>query len=96
MADTDATFGLHLKRLRAERGLTYRKLAEDCGMAYSILHRAEHGKGTSLAHAARIAEALGSSLAGMLQPVSCFRCCDTPPPGFSCNACGAQGEESAS
>ena len=92
----EAVFAAHLKRLRAEQGLTYRALAAKCGLAYSLVHRAERSGNTSVHHAGRIAEGLGVPLAAMLEPLtppSCSRCLDRPPAGFTCNGCGAKGEE---
>lgn len=95
MTGVETTFAAHLKRLRAEQGLTFRQLAEKTGLAFSLIHRAEHGKGTSLYHAGRIADGLGVPLAAMLEPLtppSCSRCLDHPPAGFTCNTCGKKGQ----
>ena len=95
MTDIAAIFAANLKRLRAEQGLSYRALAGKCGLTHSLLHRAEHGKGTDLVNAGRIAQGLGVTLTSMLErpePPSCPRCRDAPPPGYACLSCGTEGE----
>jgi len=91
VSGTDEAFGFHVRRLRLERGWSYRDLSARCGAAYSLLWRAEHGTGVTLRHAVAIAGALEVPLPLLLDPVSCMTCTGSPPPGFICQDCGVYG-----
>ena len=84
-----AVFGQRMRQLREEHGWNLGELAGKISVSASVLSRAENGSGISLAYAARIAEAFGSTLAAMTEPFQCARCRGLPPPGFSCRECGS-------
>ena len=91
-----ARFGKMVAAERARRGWSMRELLAWAGLpaAPATVVRIEDGGGTRLDIAARVARALGLSLDGLLDP--CGQCRDAPPPGFTCNTCGAEHETEAS
>lgn len=83
-------FGARVAAERRRRGWNSSKTAAATGVDMTQLARIERGAtGLRLTIAAHIAAALGISLDGLLAP--CPQCNDTPPHGFTCNACGADG-----
>ncbi len=86
-------FAFRVKRYRAERGWTGRELARKCELSPSTIIRIEQGHATFLGYAAVIAGALGVPLTAMLEPIECSRCDGSPPAGFTCRACGTEGED---
>jgi len=92
--DVYQMFAARTKQIRTARGWSYRDLSGATGMNLSVVYRAENGGTVTLANAGRIADGLGVPLGAMLIPASCGLCCDAPPPGFTCNACGAESEAS--
>jgi transcriptional regulator with XRE-family HTH domain len=62
-------FGDRLKRLRLERKLTQKKLAEDAGVRQQHIARWEAGVEPSLPSAVALAKALGTSLDALLDDV---------------------------
>lgn len=88
-------FGARVASQRAKRDLSMRGLCTAAGIpSASTIDRIEDGASVSLNTAARVARALGLSLDGLLDP--CGQCRDAPPPGFTCNTCGAEQETEAS
>lgn len=82
-------FGRRVAMARAARDWSMRGLCMKAGIpSASTIDRIEDGSSVSLDTAARVARALGLSLDGLLDP--CRQCQDAPPPGFTCNACGAE------
>jgi transcriptional regulator with XRE-family HTH domain len=92
-AEINATFGQRAAALWGQRGLSGREVMRRAGLSSSFITRLGHGDGIGLAPAARIAQVLGVPLGQLLGPPACGQCLDAPPPGFTCNACGAKGEE---
>lgn len=84
-------FGLRVRELRAEREWAARYLAEVTGLGLTGLYRLEKGDNTTLATAAKIAEAFGMPLASMLDPGGCANCHGAPRRGFTCQECGTAG-----
>ncbi len=91
-----ARFGQRVAARRSERGWSMRELCARAGLpaAPSVIKRLEDTGGVSLDIAARVARALGVSLDGLTEP--CAACGDSPPAGFTCRACGADGPERTS
>ena len=74
-----------MRRLRRERGMSYREVGQLLGMAASNVCRAEHGERTP-PPAGKVAEAFGVPLAAVLSP--CPHCHYSPPTGYMCLRCG--------
>ena len=89
-------FGMRVREARTARGWSARELARKTELSPSTITRIEAAHATFLAYAVAVAEALGVPLAALLEPVSCARCLDHPPAGFTCRSCGSEGEEPAS
>lgn len=81
-------FGRLVAEERARRRWSMRDLCAKAGLPVATIARVEGGGGTSLDIALRFAAALGISLDGLMTPPACVQCGDSPPPGFTCNACG--------
>jgi hypothetical protein len=77
-----------LRRLRLERGMSYRQVGERLGLHGSNVCRAEHGTRRPPT-AAELAIVFGISQAAALAP--CGRCGYRPPAGYQCLACGTPG-----
>lgn len=84
-------FGRNVRATRTGLGWTMQALSARTGMQICSLSRIENGANLQLATAGRIAGALGEPLGALLRldPVLCRHCLDTPPRGFTCQACGA-------
>lgn len=78
------------RRLRMERGMSFREAGKLFGLDASNVFRAEAGTRRPLP-AAQIAEAFGVSEHEVRRP--CPRCGYAPPAGFTCNRCGTEGSE---
>lgn len=61
-------FGDNVRVLRQLSGKSMRALSDETGVGISIISRVEHGQGTTLCNAARIADGLGRPLTEMLSP----------------------------
>ena len=95
MSTPSAVFGARVRRERQRRGWPLRELSAKSGVTINSLSLVERDLGgIGLNSAARIADALGLPLGDLLKPPSCATCYDAPPPGFTCNACGAEREAS--
>jgi transcriptional regulator with XRE-family HTH domain len=85
-------FGRRVAGERRRRGWTVAELAVKAGVGTHAIGNLEHGRqGCTLDSAALLAAALEISLDGLAGP--CERCGDQPPPGYTCNDCGTQGED---
>lgn len=96
MADIPAhvIFGIRMKRMHEARGWSLRELGRRSGVSNPMLSKIEHGGSCTLDIAAKIAGALRTTIDAMLSPWTCGQCIDSPPPGFTCQACGAHGKAS--
>jgi transcriptional regulator with XRE-family HTH domain len=87
-----ARFGYRIAAGRKRRGWTIAELAAKSGVERGVINHLEHGhRGCRLDSAVLLAAALEITLDGLAEP--CKWCGDKPPPGFTCNACGTNGEE---
>lgn len=88
-------FGQMVAAERAHRCWSMRDLCAEAGLppAPATIKRIEDGGGTSLAIAVKVAGVLDLSLDALIARPGCARCEDRPPRGYTCNACGASGEE---
>jgi transcriptional regulator with XRE-family HTH domain len=84
------SFYVHIQAELKARDWSARELARRADCSVSTFTRIKQGHGIALAIAARIADVLGKPLSELLTQVKCEACRDMPPPGFTCNACGAQ------
>ena len=85
-------FGRRVAAERGRRGWTTENLTAKSGVQRHTIYNLEHGKqGCQLDSAVKLAAALGISLDGLSGP--CERCGDRPAAGWTCNSCGASGEE---
>ncbi|GAA1455429.1 helix-turn-helix transcriptional regulator [Nocardiopsis tropica] len=81
-----------IRALRERNGLTREQLAAKLNGALSVeAIRARELRHTSITvdDLVVIAEALGAPVAELLNPESCTTCSGAPPPGFTCQTCGA-------
>jgi transcriptional regulator with XRE-family HTH domain len=82
-----------LARARRVQGLSVRALAAKADVSFSTVSRMESGGvGFHFDHAARVAQALGYTLAEFLTAEPCGTCDGAPPAGFTCNTCGQKGD----
>lgn len=91
-------FGRMVADERARRRWSMRDLCAKAGlpMAPATIQRIEQGGGTNLDIAVKVATALGLSLDSLITRPACMQCGDSPPPGFTCNACGTPAPEEPS
>lgn len=94
--EVSAQFVQNMRILRRRFNLTAEGLAEQVSARGYHIGRTSLGAletGTSvivpLDLAVPVAQVLGVSLAGMLEPL-CEQCQGAPPAGFACRACGAE------
>jgi ribosome-binding protein aMBF1 (putative translation factor) len=84
-------FGGRVAAERRRRGWSTAEAAAGTGIGKMRLAAIERGvPSIPLGVAAQLAATLGISLDGLLGP--CPQCGDSPPPGFTCNACGTGAE----
>lgn len=87
-----ANFAQHLKARMRALGLQGGQLAERVGVNPMVISKAANGNGAGLDVAPKIAREVGSHLPAMLGAYSCSTCEGTPPAGFTCQECQAEGE----
>jgi DNA-binding XRE family transcriptional regulator len=76
-----------LRRVRRERGLTMRDMADRLGMDVSTISRIEADRrGVTRWKPAHVAMDLGVPVEELLR--ACPACCYAPPEGFECRRCG--------
>ena len=85
-----AGFSKRVTDARERRNWSMRELAAKAGVSVSTISRAEAGHEVWLSAALRMADALGVPLEKLTRSPECAQCYDSPPPGFTCNACGAE------
>lgn len=93
MPESIAAFAAHVAKMRAARGWSLRQMAGLKGLNASTIMRAEQGRDVALSNALLIAGTFGVPLGGMLAVPRCEQCQDAPSPGFTCNECGAGGDD---
>jgi len=89
-ADVLAWFGAHVRVALRIHCWSKLDLSRAVGCNPPDVVKAASGTGCSLGLAGRIAVALGSDLAHMVQPLACPTCAGAPPAGFGCLECGTQ------
>jgi transcriptional regulator with XRE-family HTH domain len=93
-ADRNSPFARRLKAEREARGWSQRELTRRAGLStQNTAARAELGHEVYLSAAVAFATALAVPLSVLAGPFRCGQCADFPPPGFTCQACGANGPE---
>ena len=83
--------GARVARLRKEAGLTQKALARSAGISQGWVSQIEGGDGRMTEALERVARVLGTPLAELVAGPACRCCDDTPPAGFICRECGADG-----
>lgn len=90
-----------LAAARKQAGLTLRGLAQaltgtGVPIGWKTIHALEagadparHARAVTVDELVALAAVLGTTPGALLHGPGCAACCDTPPPGFTCNACGA-------
>lgn len=84
-------FGVRMKQARERHGWSQRELGRRSGITSVALGKIEAGGGITLDHAVTIAATLRAPLLSMLILWTCGQCLDSPPAGYTCQACSAHG-----
>lgn len=93
--DYMARLARHLAARMRALGIDQAQLQERAGIkSPQVAARAINGTGCDIALAGKIAAALGSDLAAMLQPYTCGTCAGQPHAGFACLECGTERRQS--
>lgn len=89
----------NIHRLRLMRGMSTRSLAEKLAErgrpipATGITRIEKLGRSIDVDDLAVIAAILGAAPETLLASIACETCKGAPPSGFTCRACGAEGDE---
>lgn len=87
-----ARFSQHLNARMRALGWTQQDLTGKSGFSTHVTGRAINGTGCDLATAGKLAVLVGSDLVTMISAYVCGTCTGSPPAGFACLECGAEGE----
>lgn len=91
MSDLEKVLAANVARRRAALGLTARDVEKRGGVHHQSVLNVENGKGSTIRTLGQLAAGLGCTAVDLLTGPKCMACFDTPPPGFTCNECGAGG-----